>query len=67
MNCNLAGLARNAADCISPRKDRGAYAFMLQELAGHVDQVRAGAVSLDEFADYYKLRPVSPPSDQVRG
>lgn len=53
MKTNLSGLLRNAAAIIDPRKDRGAYAFMLEEVADHIDAVRKGNHSLAEFAEFY--------------
>lgn len=54
---NLVGLLRNAADLIPPRKDHGAYAFALGEVADHVEMVRNGEATLDQLADLYSLRP----------
>lgn len=60
MKVNLAGLAEQAARVIDPKKDRGAYRFMLEELAEHIRAVRAGEHTLAEFAEYYGLSPQSP-------
>lgn len=60
MKCNLAGLLTQAAACIDPEKDVGAYAFALGEVAEHARGVRSGEHTLDEFADFYCLRPDKP-------
>lgn len=57
MRCDLGNLLRNAAELIPEDADDGAYAFMLGEVAGHIEQVRDGSATLDEFADLYMLRP----------
>lgn len=62
MRCDSANMLERAAQAINPKRDHGAYAFALEELAGHIRQVRAGTVSLDEFADFYMIRPVASPS-----
>ena len=53
MRVNLANLLRQAAATIDPDKDTGAYAFMLGEVADHIDDVRAGKHSIAEFTDHY--------------
>lgn len=55
--CDSAHMMRNAAKCINPKKDRGAYSFMLEEMAGHIEQVRKGEVSLAGFARFYMIQP----------
>ena len=55
MKTNLTGLLRNAADTIRPRDDRGAYAFMLREVADHIQDVRDGKHTLAEFAEFYMM------------
>lgn len=57
MRCNSANMLRHAALAVNPKRDYGAYAFMLGEMAGHIEQVRAGTATLDEFADFYMIRP----------
>ena len=57
MRCNSANMLMQASRAIDPETDRGAYAFALEEMAGHIKQVRDGSVSLDEFADFYMIRP----------
>jgi hypothetical protein len=57
MKVNLTGLLRQAAAAIPPKRDHGAYAYMLGELADHVQMVRDGKATLDEFADLYRIRP----------
>lgn len=63
MYCNSANMLRQAANAIDPKKDRFGYAFSLEELARHIDQVRKGAVSLDEFATFYMIRPEPHPTE----
>lgn len=60
MKINLASLARNAAEAIDPKRDRGAYAFVLEELAGHVEMVRSGKATLAQFAALYMIEPKVP-------
>ena len=55
MKVNLPGLLRQAAACIDPERDTGAYAYMLGEVADHCDDVRAGKHTPDEFAEHYCL------------
>ena len=55
MKINLAGLVRQAAALIPPKKDTGAYAYMLNELADHIGLVRSGEATLAEFAALYGL------------
>ena len=57
MRVNITGVLRQAAACIDPEKDTGAYAYMLGEIAGHVEDVRAGRHTLEEFADAYCMIP----------
>ncbi len=57
MRCNLASLLRQAREAIDPKRDDGTYAFMLGEVESHVRQVRDGTLSLEEFADFYMIRP----------
>ena len=57
MRCNSANMLRQASNAIDPKKDRFGYAFSLEELARHIDQVREGTVSLDEFTAFYMIRP----------
>lgn len=55
MRCNAINMLRQAADAIDPRKDDGAYAFMLGEIADHLGQVRDGLHTWEEFAELYCL------------
>jgi len=55
MKCNLANMLRQASESIDPRKDHGAYAFMLNQVADHIDDVKAGRHTLAEFVEYYKM------------
>jgi hypothetical protein len=57
MRCNSANMLMQASRAIDPEKDVYAYAFALEDMAGHIRQVRAGTVTLDEFADFYMIRP----------
>ncbi len=57
MKCDLANMLKHARACINPKKDFGAYAFSLEQLEDHVRDVRNGNASLDEFADFYMIRP----------
>lgn len=59
MKTNLAAMLRNAAACIPPKKDDGAYRFALEEVADHVDMVRRAEASVQDFADLY-LTPLDP-------
>lgn len=58
MKCDLANMLRQAANAIDPRKDRGAYVFMMEQVADHIDDVKAGRHSLAEFAEFYKMEGV---------
>lgn len=53
--CDSANMLRNAAAMINPKRDYSAYAFTLEEMAGHIEQVRRGDVTLDEFARFYMI------------
>lgn len=55
--CNSAHMLEQASRAINPKRDEGAYAFALEELASHIRQVRDGTTTLDEFADFYMIRP----------
>ena len=56
MPVNLENLLRQAATCIDPKKDKGAYAYMIgEEVADHIAQVRSGEIPLDAFAEHYGL------------
>ncbi len=55
MKINAVNMLRQAARAIYPKRDRGAYAFMLEELAEHLEQVRDGQHTWDEFAQAYCL------------
>ena len=60
MKVNITGLLRGALRAIDPERDDGAYAFALEELIGHVEDVRAGKHTLEEFADFYVMMPKVP-------
>lgn len=53
MRVNITGLLRSARSLIHEDEDRGAYAYMLEELIGHIEAVRKGEHTLEEFADFY--------------
>lgn len=53
--CDSANMLRNASAMINPKRDYGAYAFMLEEMAGHIEQVRRGEVTIEEFARFYMI------------
>ena len=57
MKVNITGLLRNTLRTIDPAKDDGAFAFMIGELIDHVEDVRAGRHTLEEFAEFYCMRP----------
>ena len=62
MKVNITGMLRGAVRSIDPERDEGAYAFAVEELIGHVEDVRAGRHTLAEFADFYCMAPASQPS-----
>lgn len=56
MRVDLVGLLKQAAECIDPERDTGAYAYMLgEELVEHIEGVRDGRYSLQDFAKHYCL------------
>ena len=57
MKCDLANMLRQARQCIDPKRDQYGYGFSLEQLEDHVRQVRDGSVTLDDFADFYMIRP----------
>lgn len=66
MRVDLAGLAKNAAQCIKglarclSARDRGNadyYAFSLEEMSQHAAETKAGKHTLHEFAGVYCLGP----------
>lgn len=56
MKINLAHMLRQASRLIPSKRDLG-YSFSLQQVADHIDQVRRGEATLDQFADLYMIRP----------
>ncbi len=61
MKTNLANLLRNAAAAIDTKKDHGAYAWMLEtEIPNHIEMVRSGKATLEQFAELYELTPRKP-------
>lgn len=57
MKIDLANMLRQARSAIDPKRDHGAYAFMLEELEKHVRMVRSGKATLDQFAELYMIGP----------
>lgn len=55
MRVNAVNMLRQASKAIDPERDHGAYAFMLDELADHLGQVRDGKHTWEEFAEAYCL------------
>lgn len=56
MRVNACNMLRQAAETIENRKaDKGAYAFMLEQLSEHLGMIRDGQASWDEFAELYCL------------
>lgn len=64
MRCNAINMLRQAAAAIDPEQDAFGYAYMLGEFSSHLAQVRDGAISWDDFAEFYCLtkrdRPKAP-------
>lgn len=56
MKVNLAALLRQSATMIPPKKDVGAYAYMLGEVADHIEMVRKGKATVEEFAQLYCIQ-----------
>jgi hypothetical protein len=46
-------MLRQAAALIDDDRDDGAYAYMMREVADHIDEVKSGKHTLAEFADAY--------------
>jgi hypothetical protein len=58
MRINVQNMLRQAAAAISPKRDSGAYRYVLEQLAGHLLQLRDRTLSgdpaaLDEFFSLY--------------
>lgn len=63
MKVNVRNMLRQAADTIEHRKpDRGAYAFMLEQFADHLDDLCNGKHTWEEFADFYCLNSAQVPA-----
>lgn len=60
MKVNITGMLRGALRAMDPERDEGAYAFMVEELIDHIEDVRAGKHTLEEFADFYCMAPKVP-------
>lgn len=64
MRVNAINMLNQASVCIEGRKpDTGAYAYMLEELAGHLADVRDGRHTWEEFAECYCLTERDRPND----
>lgn len=59
MKVNITGLLRGAMRAIDPERDEGAYAFAIGELISHIEDVRAGRHTIEEFADFYRILPTA--------
>lgn len=57
MKCDLANMLRQTRQAIDHERDRWGYAAALEDLEDHVRMVRKGEATLDEFADFYMIRP----------
>lgn len=55
MRVNAVNMLRQASRAIDPKKDTGAYEFMLDELSQHLAMVRDGQHTWEEFAEAYCL------------
>lgn len=55
MKLNAPNMLRQAARAIDPRKDDGAYVWALEQLAEHLEDVREGRHTFEEFAQAYCL------------
>lgn len=53
MKVNIIGALRGAIRAIDPDNNDAAYAFLLEEIIAHVEDVRAGRHTLQEFAEFY--------------
>lgn len=56
MKCDLANMLRQARNAIDPKRDDYGYRAALEDLIDHINGVRSGEHTLDEFADFYMLR-----------
>jgi len=57
MKCSLEGLALRAACCIETGDQKAYYAHSLRELAKHIEDVREGRATCQEFLDHYCIEP----------
>ena len=55
MRINAINMLRQSANAIDRERDHGAYAYMLEEIAGHLEDVREGRHTWEEFAEFYCL------------
>lgn len=53
LKCDMGSMVRQAIGQMPECAPRAG----LEQLLEHIDQVRAGTASLEEFADFYMLRP----------
>ncbi len=65
MKVNITGALRGAIRAFDPKRDTGAYAFLLEEIMGHVEDVRAGRHTLEEFADFYCMTLKYAPASEI--
>ena len=64
MRCDVRNMIRQACNCIPPKRDTGAYRFMLGQLSDHLKELgerhTAGDTkAIEEFLDLYCLRPIT--------
>jgi hypothetical protein len=55
MKINAINMLRQSVNAIDPKRDRGSYAYMLEQLAEHLEDVREGRHTWEEFAEFYCL------------
>jgi len=55
MRCNAINMLRQAAGAISKEGRRYGYDFSLEDLARHMEQLRDGEVSAEDFLQFYCL------------
>jgi hypothetical protein len=57
LRCDLRGMVKHALHAMDQRRDpHGGTRAGLEQLLGHIDQVRSGKASVAEFADFYLLQ-----------
>lgn len=55
MRVNVINMLRQASNAIDPKRDHGAYGYMLEDLSDHLEMVRQGVATWQEFAEAYCL------------